>query len=52
MGMKKVRMLLTEHDAVMAKWCPMIRRRWEARPFAYKRSNSAPQPALETFWIG
>jgi len=26
----EVRMLLTEHDAVMAKWCPMIRRRWEA----------------------
>ena len=35
----RVRMLLTEHDAVMKKWCPMIRLRWEARPFAFNRSN-------------
>ncbi len=32
-------MLLIEHDAVMTKWCPMIRLRWESRPFAYNRSN-------------
>jgi hypothetical protein len=32
-------MLVTEQDAVMKKWCPMIRLRWEARPFAYNRSN-------------
>ncbi len=32
-------MLLTEQDAVMKKWCPMIRLRWETRPFAYNRSN-------------
>jgi hypothetical protein len=32
-------MLITEQDAVMKKWCPMIRLRWESRPFAYNRSN-------------
>jgi len=32
-------MLVTGQDAVMKKWCPMIRLRWEARPFAYNRSN-------------
>ena len=32
-------MLVTEQDAVMKKWCPMIRLRWEARPFAFNRSN-------------
>jgi hypothetical protein len=31
-------MLVTEQDAVM-KWCPMIRLRWEARPFAHNRCN-------------
>jgi hypothetical protein len=35
----EVPMLVTEQDAVMQKWCPMIRLRWEARPFAYNRSN-------------
>ena len=32
-------MLVTEQDAVMKKWCPMIRLRWEARPLAFNRSN-------------
>jgi hypothetical protein len=32
-------MLVTEQDAIMKKWCPMIRLRWEARPFAFNRSN-------------
>ena len=32
-------MLITEQDAIMKKWCPMIRLRWEARPFAFNRSN-------------
>jgi len=32
-------MLVTEQDAVMTKWCPLIRLRWEARPFAFNRSN-------------
>jgi hypothetical protein len=32
-------MLVTEQDAVMKKWCPMIRLRWESRPFAFNRSN-------------
>jgi hypothetical protein len=35
----EARMLVTEQDAVMKKWCPMIRLRWESRPFAYNRSN-------------
>ena len=35
----EVRMLVTEQDAVMKKWCPMIRLRWEARPLAFNRSN-------------
>jgi hypothetical protein len=32
-------MLVTEQDAIMKKWCPMSRLRWESRPFAYNRSN-------------
>jgi hypothetical protein len=32
-------MLITEQDAIMKKWCPMIRLRWEARPLAFNRSN-------------
>ena len=32
-------MLITEQDAIMKKWCPMIRLRWKARPFAFNRSN-------------
>ena len=32
-------MLVTEQDAIMKQWCPMIRLRWEARPFAFNRSN-------------
>ncbi len=32
-------MLVTEQDAAMTKWCPMIRLRWQARPFAFNRSN-------------
>lgn len=41
-------MLVTEQDAVMKKWCPMIRLRWEARPLAFNRSIRAALPALET----
>ena len=36
-------MLVTEEDAVMKKWCPMIRLRWEERPFAFNRSNPGPK---------
>jgi len=36
-------MLVTEEDAVMKKWCPMVRLRWEARPFAFNRSNPGPR---------
>jgi hypothetical protein len=36
-------MLVTEQDAVMKKWCPMIRLRWESRPFAFNRSNPGPK---------
>jgi hypothetical protein len=32
-------MLVTEQDAIMKKWCPVIRLRWEARPLAFNRSN-------------
>jgi len=34
-------MLLTEHDAIMKRCCPMIRLRWESRSFAFNRSNPA-----------
>jgi hypothetical protein len=36
-------MLVTEQDAVMKKWCPMVRLRWESRPFAFNRSNPGPK---------
>jgi hypothetical protein len=36
-------MLVTEEDAVMKKWCPMVRLRWEQRPFAFNRSNPGPK---------
>ena len=36
-------MLVTEEDAVMKKWCPMIRLRWEERTFAFNRSNPGPK---------
>jgi hypothetical protein len=39
-------MLVTEQDAVMLKWCPMIRLRWETRPFAFNRSNPGPKARL------
>ena len=32
-------MFVTEQDAIMKKWCPMIRLRWQARPLAFNRSN-------------
>ena len=32
-------MLVTEDDAVMKRWCPMVRLRWEQRQFAFNRSN-------------
>ena len=44
----EARMFVTEQDAVMKKWCPMIRLRWEARPFAFNRSNPGRSAALET----
>jgi hypothetical protein len=40
-------MLVTEEDAVMKKWCPMIRLRWEQRPFAFNRSNPGPKDRLK-----
>ena len=40
-------MLVTEEDAVMKKWCPMIRLRWEERPFAFNRSNPGPKARLK-----
>ena len=39
-------MLVTEEDAVMKKWCPMIRLRWEQRAFAFNRSNPGPKGRL------
>jgi hypothetical protein len=36
-------MFVTEEDAVMKKWCPMVRLRWEERPFAFNRSNPGPK---------
>jgi hypothetical protein len=34
-------MFVTEEDAVMKKWCPMVRLRWGSPPLplAYNRSN-------------
>jgi len=42
----RTRMLLTEQDAVMKKWCPMIRLRWESRPLAFNRFQSGPRRPL------
>jgi hypothetical protein len=36
-------MLVTEPDAVTKQWCPMVRLRWESRPFAFNRSNLGPK---------
>ena len=36
-------MFVTEEDAVMKKWCPMVRLRWEERTFAFNRSNPGPK---------
>ena len=37
-------MLVTEEDAVMKKWCPMVRVRWGPnRPLAYNRNNPGPK---------
>jgi len=44
--MEKIPMLVTEEDAVMKKWCPMIRLRWEQRAFAFNRSNPGPKGRL------
>ncbi len=44
----RTRMLLTEQDAVMKKWCPMIRLRWESRPLAFNRSNPGRGAAFAT----
>jgi hypothetical protein len=35
-------MLLTEQDAVMKKWCLMIRLRWEARAICVSSLQSGP----------
>ena len=43
-------MLVTEEDAVMKKWCPMIRLRWESRPFAFNRSNPGPKDRLKNMF--
>ena len=40
-------MLVTENDAVMKKWCPMVRLRLEQKQFAFNRVNPGPKARVK-----
>ena len=43
-------MLVTEQDAIINKRCPMIRLRWESRPFAFNRSHPGRKERVKS-WL-
>jgi hypothetical protein len=45
-------MLVTEQDAVMNKWCPMIWLRRESRPVAFNGSNPGPRERVKSWLYG